>query len=258
LKLLSTFQGGQTQERPLLIGSGNGQHFQIWRLLYGAYHAHTPNKGNFWEVLKKYLRLSLRFISDVNETEGGWKNMSGGDSGSSKFFEKAKSPYANVDACVKRITKVLSWVAGGAVLSLFLLELGNVLLRAIFNSPFRHTDEILRFNMAWIVYLGFAYTLRTGGHIAIDVFTSKVPQDLRKNLNKVSVIIVAVWVTMICYGGWKLWLDIFAKKQLSYGLLQVELWIPGLCIILGLSCFLLEALKEMVRELLGIRVKKSD
>jgi len=173
-------------------------------------------------------------------------------------FGTVKISYSKIDAFIRRITRVFSSVAGGAVLSLFLLVLVNVFLRAIFNSPFKHTDEIVRFNMAWIVYFGFAYTLRIGRHIAIDALTSHFSEELRKKVNKVSVILVSVWIMMISYGGWKLWLDLFRKGQRSFGLLEVELWIPGLCIILGLSWFSAEGLNEVVKTFLGMTDKKPE
>jgi C4-dicarboxylate transporter, DctQ subunit len=177
---------------------------------------------------------------------------------STSSLNAVKTSYQEVSSLIKTATRLFSWIAGGAVLSLFVLEFGNVLLRVIFNYPFKHTDEIVRFNMAWIVYLGFAYTLRTGGHISIDALTSHMREDLRKKLNKVSVAMIAVWIGLITYGGWKLWLDLFRKGQRSFGLLEVELWIPGLCIILGLSLFLLEATNEMIGEFLGITGKSHS
>ena len=160
--------------------------------------------------------------------------------------------YAKAEIAIKRISSILAGIAGAVVLWLFVLIFINVLLRYIFNYPFRHTDEILRFSMAWIVYLGFAYTLRSGGHISIDVVTIHLSQRPRKIFKTLSTLAVAIWILMINYGGWKLWLEMFIQKEHSFGLLEIELWIPGLCIIIGLSWFLVEAFADALRELLSL------
>ncbi len=162
------------------------------------------------------------------------------------------SSFHKIDGAVKQVTRVISWICGGAALWLFLLIFINVILRYVFETPYRHADEIVRFSMAWISYIGMAYTLRVGGHISVDLITSRLPANLRRRVEMIGFIGVTIWIALITYGGWKLWLRLFTSGQRSFGLLEVELWIPGICIIVGLSWFFVEAIIEMFRRFLNI------
>jgi C4-dicarboxylate transporter, DctQ subunit len=167
--------------------------------------------------------------------------------------EKPNHPtFRKIDGAINQITRVISWLCGGAALWLFGLIFVNVFLRYLFESPYRHADEIVRFSMAWISYIGMAYTLRVGGHISVDLVTSRLPSGFRRRLEMVGFLAVTIWIALITYAGWKLWIRLFSSGQRSFGLLEVELWIPGICIIVGLSWFFVEALIELARRVLNV------
>jgi C4-dicarboxylate transporter, DctQ subunit len=163
------------------------------------------------------------------------------------------STFHQIDGAVKQVTRVISWVSGGAVLWLFGLIFFSVVLRYLFEAPYRHADEIVRFSMAWISYIGMGYTLRKGGHISVDLVTSRLSPNLCRIVEFVGFIAVTIWIALITYAGWKLWLRLFTSGQRSFGLLEVELWIPGICIIVGLSWFLVEAAVELAGRYLNVQ-----
>ncbi len=70
----------------------------------------------------------------------------------------------------ERFLRLLSLAAGVVLLLLMLFTVLDVLLRYVFNAPFRSVYEFTEFMMALIVFLGTAYCGWTGQHIAVDVF----------------------------------------------------------------------------------------
>ena len=46
----------------------------------------------------------------------------------------------------------------------------DVVLRYVFNHPFRGSLEVTEFSMAMIVFLGIAYCGWVGSHVAVDIF----------------------------------------------------------------------------------------
>ena len=162
--------------------------------------------------------------------------------------------FGNIDRFVDRVSKIISSVAVIMILWLFLLILINVSQRYIFNAPYKHADEIVRFTMAWIVYFGLGYTLRSGDHIAADILVCRLSPSLQAKFRIAAAGFCALWIALLTYGGYKYWIQLFQTKQRSFGLLELELWIPGVCMVIGLTWFLVEAIIDMAKKIL----KPSD
>jgi TRAP-type C4-dicarboxylate transport system permease small subunit len=68
--------------------------------------------------------------------------------------------------------RVLRWFAlasGGILMILMGYIVLDVVLRYVFNMPFRGSREFTQFMMSAIVFLGLAYCGWTGGHVAVDI-----------------------------------------------------------------------------------------
>lgn len=68
-----------------------------------------------------------------------------------------------------RFESVLNLLGGGVILLLVLLATVNVLGRWIFSSPINGYVDWVEQGMAFIAFLGIAYTMRQGGHIRMDI-----------------------------------------------------------------------------------------
>ena len=163
-----------------------------------------------------------------------------------------------IDGVVRRGSMVAGWIAGFGVISLFVLIFINVFLRYIFQAPFIHTDELIRYLNAWVAYFSLAYTLRTGGHIAIEAVTKMMPYPIRRRVESVGALLTAGWVILITYGGWKFWFEMVEIRQRSEGPLEIQMWIPGLCIVPGLTWFALEIVLSAVKRWFPLRSKAFE
>ena len=89
----------------------------------------------------------------------------------------------------------------------------------------RVTDEISGYIMALAVTWGFAYALRTEGHVRIDVLLPYMPARVRRLMD-----FVAMWTTgfLACLFAWKVWLlvvDSWQTGMRSSTYLLTPLWI---------------------------------
>ena len=66
--------------------------------------------------------------------------------------------------------RLMALAAGWVLVALMAYTVIDVLLRYVFNRPFRGSLEITEFAMALIVFLGIAYCGWLGGHVAVDIF----------------------------------------------------------------------------------------
>lgn len=90
----------------------------------------------------------------------------------------------------------------------------------------RVTDEISSYLMALAVTWGFAYTLRTEGHVRIDVIVPYMPPWMQRLADY-----IAMWTTgfLACLFSWKVWVLVIDSWQTgvrSSTYLLTPMWIP--------------------------------
>ena len=77
-----------------------------------------------------------------------------------------------VDRLMHRIEKLMALVSGLGIFALMLLGVAHVLGRKFFNMPIVGYIDIVEIMMAFMVFLGIAYTERLGGHIRMELFVA--------------------------------------------------------------------------------------
>jgi TRAP-type mannitol/chloroaromatic compound transport system permease small subunit len=113
----------------------------------------------------------------------------------------------------------------------------------------RVTDEISGYIMALAVTWGFAYTLRTEGHVRIDVLLPYLPPRLRRVMD-----FIAMWSTgfLACLFAWKVWLlvvDSWQTGMRSSTYLLTPLWFPQGILGVGFSFLAVAAVFTPVYEI---------
>jgi len=77
-----------------------------------------------------------------------------------------------IDRLVHRIEKFTALMSGFGIFALMLIGVVHVLGRKFFNLPIFGYIDIVEIMMAFLVFLGIAYTERLGGHIRMELFVS--------------------------------------------------------------------------------------
>ena len=112
-------------------------------------------------------------------------------------------------------------------------------------------DDFAGYAMAGAVFLGFAHTLRTGGHVRVLTLLARLRPGGRRAMEALCAGTAAVIV------GYLLWYtgDMIATtrrlNEFTIGLIPIPKWIPMLLMFAGLSVLLLTLVDELVRILRG-------
>jgi TRAP-type C4-dicarboxylate transport system permease small subunit len=97
----------------------------------------------------------------------------------------------------------LRWMAlasGAVIFGLMAYTVLDVVMRYVFNAPFRGSLEVTQFAMAAIVFLGLAYCGWTGGHVAVDILERPLERPgLRWVPAALSVISAALFAAIAWY-----------------------------------------------------------
>jgi len=119
------------------------------------------------------------------------------------------------------------------------LVFANVVARYLFNHSFIWAEELSRYMMIWVGFLGAGLVLRVGAHIAVDVFQDMVPRRLAQAMRAAALLVLAVsLVAMLWLGGSYV---VFAWGQetpvlnWNFGLIYVAIPVGALLMLVHLA-----------------------
>lgn len=138
---------------------------------------------------------------------------------------------------------VLTLLMGGLIVVVF----AQVFFRSVLNFPLGGTEELARYLLIYITFLGGAYAIGDKSHMAIDFLLVKLPAGAQKVLLLlVQAILLAASAGILYYGARFAWLSrgtLTPALQQSIGWVYAALPIMGLLAIL----YLVPQIVEQVR-----------
>jgi TRAP-type C4-dicarboxylate transport system permease small subunit len=153
----------------------------------------------------------------------------------------------------RQILRVIDLLATGmAYLSgaLFLLTsfyiTADVIGRKFFHISSAVTDEIGGYALALGGMWALAYTLRTGGHVRIDVLLPHLPLRVQGILSYAALVVMTLFAAMVSFYSWRLAIDSFTVSAKAMSFIQTPLFIPQGLMAVGFSMLTLEAIAILV------------
>jgi TRAP-type C4-dicarboxylate transport system permease small subunit len=146
----------------------------------------------------------------------------------------------------------LTLIAGMVVM--FVLVLGNVVMRSALNSGWDIAEELPRFLFVWMTFLGAIVAMRDRSHIAVHVVTNVLPMVAKKICWGICQVLILVCCAYMFYGTW-LQHDIIYYNESPVMNLSM-LYVFGVSYIASVA-IAVDALANLIRLLLG-RVGDSE
>lgn len=142
-----------------------------------------------------------------------------------------------------RVNEALVVLMMMAMVSLVLL---NVVTRYGFHFSVAWAEELSRFLMIWVTYLGAGLALRAGNHVAFEYVQSLLPPRLVPWLRGLIALAILVFLALLAYYGWELSQLTMRPRTAALGIPRgiVGLAIPIGAAVLGLH--LLMTLRQFV------------
>lgn len=85
------------------------------------------------------------------------------------------TPSSSQNRLERSLVAFNEWVVIGLMAGMSVLVITNVISRYLFNHSFVWAEELSRYMMIWVGFLGSGLVLRIGAHIAVDVFQDMMP-----------------------------------------------------------------------------------
>jgi TRAP-type C4-dicarboxylate transport system permease small subunit len=84
---------------------------------------------------------------------------------------------------------------------LLLLAVTQVLFRYMLMIPLPWTEELARFTLVWVTFLGAASVTRRKLHIAVDYFIAKLPAKTSRVFSLCSYSLIVVFLSTVLWGA---------------------------------------------------------
>jgi len=149
-----------------------------------------------------------------------------------------------------RLYQLAALLAGFSIVSMAVLILCQIVGRW-FSVIVPSTEDFSGYLLAAASFLALPYTLRSGGHIRVNLLVSQLRDGKRKAMEALVLILglsfsgfAAVSVTQLVIESWRF-------GDISQGYISIPLWIPQTPMALGLIILSIALLDETVVLLSG-------
>jgi TRAP-type transport system small permease protein len=105
------------------------------------------------------------------------------------------------------IENALSYVVAVLLAAMSFTVFGNVVCRYFLDASLAWYEEVSRFLLIWIVFLGAVIAYIKGDHLGIDVLLIFLPPRLRQAVVVIADLLVMLALTIMFQGGWEMALD---------------------------------------------------
>jgi TRAP-type C4-dicarboxylate transport system permease small subunit len=123
----------------------------------------------------------------------------------------------------------------------------GVAARRVFNAPFLFVEELSGYVVLAIVFLGLAATLKSGGHIRVDIVLGRTAGAARAALQAACLLVALVWAGFVVAGTVRLLIEYWTQGVRSFAYLETPLWIPATVMVAGAVLLFLQVLALLTR-----------
>jgi TRAP-type C4-dicarboxylate transport system permease small subunit len=148
------------------------------------------------------------------------------------------------DRLLFRAESVMNLLGGVVIFLLVLLATANVAGRYLFSTPVDGYIDWVEQAMAFIAFLGLAYTQRLGGHIRMDIVVGRLRGRMLWVSELLSVILMLITTLILVYGSY---LHFLRAYQIGDSSLDINLptWPAKLVVPFALSVLALRLVVQL-------------
>jgi TRAP-type C4-dicarboxylate transport system permease small subunit len=153
-----------------------------------------------------------------------------------------------------RVIRILNSLAVAVILAMVLLLVADVISRRIFNSPLSWGFEMVKVMLAVVVSFTIVYCTTRGGHISIDLVTSRFSPKAQRILD---IIIYLFGMSLFIFMAWGLSvhaLHLWDAHRIT-GVLPVPIFYFVFALALGSLLLALVLLVHLINTIINVETE---
>lgn len=115
----------------------------------------------------------------------------------------------------------------------------------------RGADDIVAWLCAASAFLALGYTFRHGELVRVGLLIERLPPRARRHAETLSLLIALAFIGYTTWAAARFVYESWQFEEVAQGLIQIPIWIPQMCFVLGAAVFLVAVLDELVAHLAG-------
>lgn len=133
--------------------------------------------------------------------------------------------FKHLDMAVGRLTDLSCFVGGVVVFAMMVHICADVLFRNAFNYILNGTQEIVtNYYMVAIVLLPVALVQRLGGHVMVEVFTSKLSPHVIRKLDVAALVLSGVAIFVFFTAAFDKAVQMTRSREIEIGSIDLLVW----------------------------------
>ena len=171
--------------------------------------------------------------------------------------EPARNVTHAIDLIDRVVRFVAFWIGGFFLLALTVITVVDVTLRSAFNSPIFGGQDIAQLFMIMVVCCSVAYSGRSGGQVAVELFDSFGSE---RGMRWIGITIKMISVAMLGVLSWHLVISGLDAHEFGEATLTLEISFGPFFVILaaGIALYLLVLVAEVYLLIQGRSTKYED
>jgi TRAP-type C4-dicarboxylate transport system permease small subunit len=160
-----------------------------------------------------------------------------------------KSGQSQVPVIVDKIGHIIE-ISFGAV-SVFIyaamsaVTLMGVFFRYVMQSPFMWTEEVARYLMLWLGFLGIQLAMRRKVHVSIEVLAGFLPPKILKFKNVIVNLLIAFFLVIILKESW-----LMTNRTIMMGqVLNISMFWAYISLPIGIFLALLQLIINTIKDI---------
>ncbi len=148
--------------------------------------------------------------------------------------------HRSYDRFVEGLVKAAAYAAGLLILGVGLCVFYEVICRRLLHSPTLWVMDFSIYFIMWAVFLGAAYTMRTRGHVLVDVLVQKFSPPRQRLLSVIIHLLILAFAAVLLAASARSCVVAHRMNELTLSALYIPLYYPLSAVPVGAFFLVLE------------------
>lgn len=172
-------------------------------------------------------------------------------------IKKTNFSINNIESTVSILEYILLNISMLSVASLLIIVSLDVISRYILRKPIHGGYEIAEILLVFIIYTAISYLQKTKGHIAIDIVTSRLPENIQVYFDIFGNIIGLFCSIIISWQTFIVALHSLNIQEISMSVVKIPLWPGKFIIAIGFSVLSLRLIIDILSSMKIVLFKQE-
>ncbi|MDD3164356.1 MAG: TRAP transporter small permease [Oscillospiraceae bacterium] len=159
-----------------------------------------------------------------------------------------------IDSAISKFEETLSVIL---FLAVVLVVCWSVLCRYLLKIPFLQGEELARFLMIYIVYIGTSIGVKNKSHIGVEVFVDLIPEKTKRYVKIFTEILSAVMFAILFALSIEMLLHLIQTNQMTTTT-HIPTYFVFICIPVGLLTSIVHYVYEIYSMILDLKIQEKE